>query len=167
MQFLTAKTLSYIRVACLVTISYLLVKDPEFLGNLGFVLLLGQAMEVPYAKLDKANPLVGAAAVVFASLALSDLIPLMADNIAYFETVVPTRLTMYFGIAAYSYLDNKSAVSNSLIFTYAFFEIWFNFLIYNNLRDEKYYRMKKFVEEHGEKLQRAHDEQVRIVEIDE
>lgn len=124
-------------------------------------------MEVPIVVAKPENPLLGALSVIFGSLALSDLIPLMANNLEYFETIVPSRLAVYFILAAYGYLVKESILSNNWIFTYSFIEIWFNFLIYNNLKDEKYYRMKKFIEENGEAIQKAHDEQVRVVELDD
>ncbi|KAK6457790.1 increased loss of mitochondrial DNA protein 1 [Scheffersomyces xylosifermentans] len=167
MQFLTATSLLYIRVVFLLTIAFFLVRDPEKVGGAGFVVLLGQAMQVPIGFIKAGDPLLGILAVVFSSLAIGDVIPLLANNIDYFETVVPTRLAFFFGLAAYAYLINDSVLSNALIITYSFLEIWFNFLIFNNLRDEKYYRMKTFIEENAEAIQRAQDEQVRVVELDQ
>lgn len=167
MQFLSFTSMTYIRIVFLVTIAYFLVKDPSYITHSNFAILLGLAMQVNFASIDPKNPLLSLLAVVFASLALGDLIPLLAENLNFFETMVPTRLILYFFLAAYSYFAKTSVFSNNLIFTYAFFEIWFNFLIYNNLRDEKYYRVKKFVEENGDKIRDIQNEQVRIVELDE
>lgn len=166
MQFLTAKTILYLRVIFLITISYLLVQSPELVGNNGFALLMGQAMQVKYVKLEAENPLLGICSFLFFTLAISDIIPLLAENIDYFETVVPTRLTFYFGLAAFSYFAKTSIFSNNLVFVYSFFEIWVNFLIFNNLKDEKYYRIKKFAEENAEEIKRVSDQQVRIVELE-
>lgn len=149
------------------TIVFYLITDPESLSTAGFVILMGQAMQVPLLHLTPSSPLLGLAAITFTSLAISDVVPLIAENLAYFESLVPIRLGCYFILAAYIYLVPTSMVSNSLVITFAFLEIWFNFLIFNNLRDEKYYRMKKFVEENAEAMQRAHDEQIRVVEDDE
>lgn len=167
MQFLSAKILLYIRVLALVVVSFFLIKDPDALSMAGFIVLLGQAMQVPLIRLTPTNPLLGMTSVVFVTLALSDLIPLLAENWSYFENLVPIRLLGYFCLAAYIYFVPTSIVSNSLVITYVLFEIWGNFLIYNNLRDEKYYRMKKFVEENSEAIRTAHDEQVRVIELDE
>lgn len=167
MQFLTAKTLIYARIAILTTVSYVFVKDPTIITSSGFVMLLGQAMEVQFAKVDPSNPLLGFVALILFALALCDLVPIMAENLDHFDSLVPSRLAFYFCLCAYTYFAKLSIVSNSLVFTYSFLEIWLNFLIYNNLRDEKYYRMKKFIEEHGDEIRAAQDEQVRIIEVEE
>ncbi|KAK6202604.1 increased loss of mitochondrial DNA protein 1 [Scheffersomyces amazonensis] len=166
MQFLTAKSLLYGRVIFLLTISFYLVKDPEFLSTIGFVVILGQAMELPFVRLDSNNPLLGLLAITFGSLALSDVVPLIANNLDYFESLVPIRLSIAFGIASYTYFFKDSIISNGLIFTFSFFEIWINFLIYNNLRDEKYYRVKKYIEENADAIRQAQDDQVIVVEND-
>mmetsp|Transcript_4507 Transcript_4507/g.4985 ORF Transcript_4507/g.4985 Transcript_4507/m.4985 type:complete len:165 (-) Transcript_4507:54-548(-) len=164
MQFLSAKSLLYVRVLLLAVIAFFCIKDPSVLLESGFAVLLGQAMQLNIILLDTSNPLIGITAITFATLAISDLIPLLADNIEYFETIVPTRLFLYFGLAAYSYVTKSPIFSNNIIFVYSFFEIWFNFLIYNNLRDEKYYRIKKFIEENGDKLNP--DQAVKVAEVD-
>ncbi|KAI5955791.1 hypothetical protein KGF54_001293 [Candida jiufengensis] len=166
MQFLTGKSLLYIRILVLLIIAYYLVKDPDALSSAGFVILLGQAMQVPILKLNPNNQLIGLLSIFIVTTSLTDLIPLIAENWSFFETLVPTRLTFYFIITAYIYFVPFSIISNSLIITYTMFEIWINFLIYNNLRDEKFYRMKKYVEENVDALKQAQDEQIRIIERD-
>jgi membrane-bound acyltransferase YfiQ involved in biofilm formation len=167
MQFLTAKTLIYARITILTAVSYFFVKDPTFITSSGFVMLLGQAMQVQFAKVDPTNPLLGFVGVILFTFALCDLIPILAENLDYFDSLVPTRLAFYFALCAYTYFAKQSIVSNSLVFTYSFLEIWLNFLIYNNLRDEKYYRMKKFIEEHSDEIRAAQDEQVTIIKTDD
>ncbi|EDK43391.1 hypothetical protein PVL30_001539 [Lodderomyces elongisporus] len=164
MQFLTAKSLLYIRVVTLLVVSYYMLKDPEGLSTAGFVLLMGQAVQVPILRLAPSNPLLSIVSIFFATTALSDLIPLLAENWNHFETLVPVRLFAYFLIVAFTYFVPESAISNSLVVTYSMFEIWCNFLIYNNLRDEKFYRMKKFVEENADAIKQAQDEKITVIE---
>ncbi|KAI5966250.1 uncharacterized protein KGF55_000559 [Candida pseudojiufengensis] len=166
MQFLTGKSLLYVRVIMLLVIPYYLIKYPETISSAGFVVLLGQAMQVPILKLNPTNPLIGFLSIFMITTSITDLIPLIAENWPFFETVVPTRLFFYFLATAYIYFVPTSIISNSLIITYTMFEIWINFLIYNNLRDEKFYRMKKFVEENVDALKQAQDERVKIIERD-
>lgn len=167
MQFLTARTLLYARVLLLVAIGFFLVTDAGAVINSNFALLLGQAMELPMVQVSATNPLLGVLSVAVFAVAVADLIPLLADNVDYFETIVPTRLAAFFLLAGYTYFSDFELLANNVVFTYAFFEIWFNILIYSNLRSEKYYRLKKFVEEHGAEIQRRENEQVRVVELDE
>ncbi|KAI5967452.1 hypothetical protein KGF57_000395 [Candida theae] len=164
MQFLNAKSLLYIRVVALFVLAYYLVQDPEGLCSAGFVILLGQAMQVPALHLNSNSPVLGMLSVLVSTQALSDLIPLIAENWHYFETLVPVRLFFSFMLTAYMYFVPTSKISNSLVATYAMFEVWVNFLIYNNLRDEKFYRMKKFVEENANAIKQAQDDKVYVIE---
>ena len=63
----------------------------------GFIVLLGQAMQVPLIRLTPTNPFRNGFHCI--SLALSDLIPLLAENWSYFENLVPIRLLGYFCLA--------------------------------------------------------------------
>lgn len=162
MQFLTARSLLYVRVLCLAVLAFLIVTDPSALVGASFNILLGQAMELPIAQVSAENPLCGILGVVFGTLALADLIPLLAENLDYFDTMVPVRLMLFFALGAYTYFSSNPIVANNLVFVYAFFEIWCNFLIYNNLRDEKYYRLKRYVEDHADEIKQHEDAQIRV-----
>lgn len=162
MQIFSATTLLYARVLLLLVIAFLLVTDPLSLVSANFMLILGQAMELPIALVSHENPLLGITAMFIGALALSDLIPLLADDLAYFESIVPVRLTLSFALGAYTYFSDYAVIANNLVFVYAFFEIWFNFLVFNNLRDEKYYRLKKYAEEHAEEIKELSGDQIRL-----
>ncbi|GMM35424.1 Ilm1 protein [Saccharomycopsis crataegensis] len=60
----------------------------------------------------------------------------------YFENLVPLRLLFFFALTGYSYISENPLVANNLVSTYGFIEIWFNFVIFNNLREEKVKRYK-------------------------
>ena len=148
MQFLSARTMLYIRVCFLATITYYAVRDPSVIFNSGFVFLLGQAMELPTIQIEDFNdPIFGLIALAFGSLTLSEVVPLFSDNIEYFESIVPARLFVYFVVGFISYGGYSETLNNNVIFVYAFFEVWFNFLIFTNLRDERYKRVKKLLED--------------------
>lgn len=164
MQIFSATTLLYARVVLLLVIAFILATDPLGLVSANFMIMLGQAMELPIALVSKENPMLGITSMVFGSLALSDLIPLLADNLLYFESIVPVRLTLSFALGAYTYISDYEVIANNLVFVYAFFEIWFNFLVFNNLRDEKYYRLKKYAEEHAEEIKEQEGVEVRVAE---
>lgn len=165
MQFFTSKTILYARVVLLIALAYFLAVDPSMILESHFILLLGQAMELPMllptTKNESDSVLYGFISVLFGIQAISDLIPILADNVQHFETLVPTRLAIFFCLAAYSYMSTDLLLGNNVVFVYSFFEIWLNFLAYNNLRDERYYKVKHFVEEHGDQVQ-ADEDRVRV-----
>lgn len=166
MQFLTATSLLYGRIICLLVIAFLMATNPQKITGAGFTILLGQAMDLPVAHVSDENPLLGIVSIIFGTLAISDLIPLLAENIEYFETIVPTRLSLFFALGAYTYFSSYDTIANNIVFVYAFLEIWLNFLIFNNLRDEKYYRLKKYVEEHADEIQKQAGNDVNVVEVE-
>lgn len=164
MQFLSAKTLLYIRCVGQLWLAFLALTSPLTITMSSFPLLLGQAMRVPTVDASENNPMFGVVAVLFTLQAVSDLIPILAENVQYFDTVVPARLMFAFLLGLFCITSEYGLVANNLVFTYSFFEIWFNFLIYTNLRDDKYQRAKQYLEEHGEELRQQDGEQVVPVE---
>ena len=167
MQFLTAKTVLQLRVLGLLILLFLLLKDPVAVFNSNFAMLLGQAMRLPTVVVSPENPLLGLLSLFIAAFALSDLIPAMAENTSHFDTWVPIRLAFFFMLGAFCMISEYGPLANNVMFTYSFFEIWLNFLIFNNLRDEKYRRAKEFLEKHGDDMREMASEQVRPIENDE
>ena len=161
MQFFTSKTILYARVVFFFFLFYFAAVNPGYLLGSHFLLLLGQAMELPMIlpviETDGDSVFYGIISLLFGLQAVGDLIPLLAENVDYFETIVPTRLTIFFFLAAYAYISKSLTFGNNAVFVYSFFEVWFNFLIFNNLRDEKFYRLKHFVEKHGDQIQPSAD----------
>lgn len=164
MQFLTSRAVIYIRVILLLTAAFWVATDAKTLFHSNFVLLLGEAMRLPIIPVDPKSPANGMIALVLGLNALTDLVPCMADNVEFFDTLIPTRLFGFFMLTAYVYLVEDRIISNNVTFVYAFLEVWINFLIFNNLRDEKYNRLKDYLKEHGEDLMREAGEQVRVVD---
>lgn len=164
MQFLTSKTLLYTRSGFLLWLAFYLLKNPVAVTSVNLSILLGQAMRLPIIEASPNNPLFGVLSLFISVSAISDLIPAIAENTAYFETIVPVRLFGFFVVGAFCLISDYSLIANNLVFTYTFLEIWINFVIFNNLRDEKYYRAKHYLEEHGEELRNNAAAQVVPVE---
>lgn len=163
MQFLTSRSVIYIRVILLLTAAFWIATDAQSLFHSNFVLLLGEAMRLPIIPVENKSVLNGIISLLLVFLAVNDLIPCMADNIQYFETAVPARLLFYFMLAGYIYMVEDRMFSNNVTFVYSFLEVWINYLIFMDLREERYLRLKTYINEHGEELQREQDEQVRAV----
>ncbi|ODQ79349.1 hypothetical protein BABINDRAFT_161758 [Babjeviella inositovora NRRL Y-12698] len=114
--------------------------------NSGFVLLLSTSMQLPIVEIDDYNPIFGILALLFGVLAMSDLVPLFEANTMYFESITPSRLVVFFSLAAYSYLGDSLYFCNNIVFIYCFMEVWFNMLLFSSLKDEKYTRIKAEIE---------------------
>ena len=95
MQFLTSKTLLYARVAFLLWLAFYLLKNPVAITSVNFSILLGQAMRLPIVDVSPNNPLFGVLSLFISMVAISDLFPAIADNIAYFETLIPSHEPSY------------------------------------------------------------------------
>lgn len=160
MQFLTANIVLYLRIALLLWLAFMLVKNPVAVTGANISILLGQAMRLPTIQVTPTNPLFGVISIFVSAYALGDLVPLLSENIAYFENLVPVRLMFFFILGGFCICSNFGLIANNLVFTFTFLEIWLNFLVYNNLKTEKYTRVKTYLEEHGEELRKTADAQV-------
>lgn len=130
------------------------MKDPTILTEKTLIVILQQALGLKHFSLfkefDEFIPLIS---VLFAFLGVSDIIQLMSSNTMFFESIVPVRLSLFFIVAACGYfLKDGFILGYDCIFIYCLFEIWFNFLVYNLLRQEKFARNKKYEENLEQKL---------------
>ncbi|CCH44849.1 putative membrane protein [Wickerhamomyces ciferrii] len=145
MIFISSKTANYLRCCFLFTLSFYMIKDPQTITDQPLLILFGQAMNVERGVINDLNEkTLGLVSLLFFSLGLIDFMQLLVDNVKYFESIIPLRLTIFFGIASYSYMIPTSPFHNDLVFSYSFLEIWFNFLLYNVIREEKHKRNQKF-----------------------
>lgn len=167
MQFLSSKAVLYLRIIGLTALLFLLLKSPTSIFNANFSLLLGQAMRLPTVTVSNENPLLGLVALFVFGVALSDLVPLMAENTQHFETLVPVRLGFFFFLAIFCMISEYGPIANNIVFTYSFLEIWVNFVLFTNLRDEKYKRAREFLEKHGDEMREMANERVRPINDDE
>ncbi|KAH3679111.1 hypothetical protein WICPIJ_008719 [Wickerhamomyces pijperi] len=161
---ISSTTAIYLRSCFLLTIAYYLIKDSTTLTEQTLIVILHQALNLKHLSLtlefDEFLPLIS---LLFISLSITDLVQLSFKNHSFFESVVPVRLSLFFIIAGLSYFLKSDGFlfGNDCIFVYCLLEIWFNFLIYNLLRQEKFERNKKFEAKLEDKLleiQQAADE---------
>lgn len=130
------------------------------------LLLFGQAMEMDHGAINQHNQnVIGLFSLFFSSVAIVDLVQLVANNSKYFESIVPTRLILAFVIATVSYLKHDSILHNDFVFVLSFLEIWFNFLIYNVLRQEKVARTNKLKERFAKELLEAEQDSEKYDEL--
>lgn len=95
-------------------------------------------MDLPALQMSRYSAQLGLFGVVFALLAVCDLVPLLEDNKQYFFSMVPTRLTIFFILTTVSYWgQDYYYLHNNVVFIYSFVEVWLNFLIYNSIREER------------------------------
>lgn len=138
MGILSSTNVLYLRIAFLTTIAFFCIKDVNSILQNSYFLVLTHAMNLPILTLSQYSGQLGLFSVLFAMLAVADLLPLLERNRKYFESVVPFRLTLYFIIVICSYLmEDTLYVHNNAVFIYSFAEVWMNFVIFNSLREER------------------------------
>lgn len=151
MGLLSAVNVLYARIAFLLTITFFCFKNVNSILDNSYFEVLTHAMNLPALTMSQYSAQLGLFGIIFALMALMDLIPLLEDNKMYFYSIVPTRLLAFFLLTAASYLlENSLYLHNNVVFIYCFCEVWLNFIIYNSLRDEKqedYKNRTKFVTE--------------------
>ncbi|CAI4034516.1 hypothetical protein SMKI_10G3090 [Saccharomyces mikatae IFO 1815] len=137
-QALNSTNVAFFRVAFLFTISFFCLKNVNSILENTYFLVLTQAMNLPQLTLSRYNGQLGLFALLFALNGIHDLIPLLENNVGYFQSIVPARLLLFFILTAISYLwESNLYVHNNSVFIYCFAEVWINFLLYNAIREEK------------------------------
>lgn len=120
------------------TLAFFSVKDVELILNHNFIIILARAMYLPELHIPRHSAQLGMVSVLFFLLAVSDLLPLLENNLAYFDSVVPFRLLAFFVLAGVSYLrESNLYFHNNAVFVYCFCEIIMHFMIYTAIKDDQ------------------------------
>ncbi|AGO10620.1 AaceriABR166Cp [[Ashbya] aceris (nom. inval.)] len=131
-------TVIYARIGFLLTLAFFSVKDVELILNHSFIIILARAMNLPELHIPRHSAQLGMVSVLFFLLAVSDLLPLLENNLAYFDSLVPFRLLAFFILALVSYLrESNLYFHNNAVFVYCFCEIIMHFMIYTAIKDEQ------------------------------
>ncbi|KAH3664399.1 hypothetical protein WICMUC_005784 [Wickerhamomyces mucosus] len=131
----------YLRCCFLLAVVFYLFRDPKTVVDQPFMLVVYQALEIPHCEINRELDETFNLGLFFIfNLSFTDFVQLAVRNNVYFDSIVPVRLVLFFGLAFWIY-SYKTA--NDLIFLYCFIEIWFNFFIYNSLKQERYERIKR------------------------
>ncbi|KAF2854566.1 hypothetical protein T440DRAFT_415919 [Plenodomus tracheiphilus IPT5] len=150
-----------------ITLAALLLKNPATLARQGVVLVLGQSMQLPNPRdFNKPTAATAFLAVLFAFIGLTDLTALsLSDEVfdQFWGTQTPVRLVFLFSLTGYAYMSKEggmfaprthdyamssgATLSNSIIFTWAFFELVIWFFVYTSLRQEKQEKLNKIIEQ--------------------
>ncbi|QHS74344.1 Ilm1p [Saccharomyces paradoxus] len=137
-QALNSTNVAFFRVAFLFTIAFFCLKNVNSILQNTYFLVLTEAMNLPQLTLSRYNGQLGLFALLFALNGIQDLIPLLENNVKYFQSIVPFRLLIFFILTGISYLwESNFYVHNNSVFIYCFAEVWINFLLYNAIREEK------------------------------
>lgn len=145
----------------------MLVFSPKSVIEYSGLLLLAQSMDLPLLMVNEKSPIYGSIGVVLLFLVISDLGPLMESNYEYFDITVLLRLIFSFSLCIFCYFaDSKSNVMlcNSVVFTFAFSEVWFGILTYSTLKEEKINRARSVVKESELLKQKYERDQLSVEE---
>lgn len=138
MAILSSFNLLFVRISFLFTLAFFCLKDVNSILNNSYFDILTQAMGLPAVQMSRYSGQLGLFSVVFALLAITDLIPLLEENKQFFFSMVPTRLTIFFILTSVSYWgQDYYYLHNNVVFVYCFAEVWLNFLIYSSIREER------------------------------
>lgn len=133
-MLVSAQTLLLNRAVFLWICAFFLLYRPEAIYKNLFVLAVSQRLPQVYAGSgDALAPLV---ATLFAIEGLQDFTLLFEDRyLETFRVILPTRLIVYFVVAALSYMQ-VSIFAVGPLFAYCFAEILLNFWIFSAIREE-------------------------------
>ncbi|GMM31631.1 Ilm1 protein [Martiniozyma asiatica (nom. inval.)] len=137
MALFSSRFLLSTRLLCLLYTCYQLIFSPKTVIEYSGVFVLASSMQLPLLMVNEKSPIYGSIGVVLLFSIVSEIGPLLENNHEYFEISVLLRLCAALALSAYSYLGSNVALCNSVVFFYAFAEVWFGILTYTTLKDEK------------------------------
>lgn len=168
MAWLSSVTAIYLHSCVLFTAAFYLLRGSYEFLNSPLVIVLGQAMLMNRGTIsaDKGGgQVMGIISLLLAAIGLTDVSQLVERNHVYFESVIPTRLLVSFALAGYGYLFETSFLHDDLVFTLLCVEIWFHFVIYNVVREEKHDRNRKYEEKLEAELLEIQQDDEKFTEI--
>ncbi|KIW03265.1 uncharacterized protein PV09_05485 [Verruconis gallopava] len=140
-----------------ITLAYYFLVNPRMIAEQNFVLLMGNAMDMPHVSdFGKATPVTAFLALVLGFFGISDLIAVSITEpiaIEYWSAVTPLRLLVLFPLTAYTYLHQpdyfgklkgkmhqaspSDNLKNSLTFSFCFIETVLWFWVYVSLKEQR------------------------------
>ncbi|GAB7333853.1 hypothetical protein MBLNU13_g05977t1 [Cladosporium sp. NU13] len=135
-----------------ITVAWFFLTAPRRVVDQNVVFMLGESMRLPHiATMDKSSEASAFIAVLLTFFGLSDLTAASLDALPaleYWLANVPVRLTVLFGVTAYSWLFSEDGylgptlgagrhLCNSWVFTFAFMELMIWYWIFISLREER------------------------------
>lgn len=142
--------------------AFLLARDPVAITQQPLVIVVGQAMMLKTGTMSSNNETNSLIITGLVLLGATDLVQLGVKNWKYFEGVLPLRLVISFALGAWVYYKPSSILHNDLAFIFLFVEMWFHFVLYNFVRQEKDERKKRFEERLEQELLKAQQDGVDV-----
>lgn len=147
MAWVSASTAIYLHCCLLFTAAFYLAKDAQRVSDSVLLMVICQAMRLDHGALGAHADATAVLVVLLSVVGLTDVVQLVVDNTLYFESMVPSRLTLAFLMACWGYMFEGSMLHDDVVFALLFVEVWFHFVVYNIVRQEKHERNKRLEEE--------------------
>lgn len=125
MTILSIRNQVLLYTTLLSSLSFFCLIKPEVILQQGTILLLADAMEIPNYPYT-ANSL-APAGFVLAVLTLVYFVILVRNDMAFLSALAPLRFIMSFAICGWSYFSSNIRTGNSLIFTFGFGDMIFQY----------------------------------------
>lgn len=140
MALFTSEFIIKCRAATYILLSILCFKNISALTTNNSLVTFSIAMRLPQVVINESSIIVGILSVFLFNIGLLDVLSLIHyEKIKshFYKDFVFIRLTSAFVITFISYF-NKVNVKwhNNFVFLYGFIELWFNFIIYNCIKEE-------------------------------
>ncbi|KAK9380887.1 increased loss of mitochondrial DNA protein 1 [Kockiozyma suomiensis] len=138
-MILSTRNICMVHFTLLNAICYKLLTAPADISGHGLVFILGRAMRLPDAQFSKDDPAIGLVVIVLMQLSIVDIAAYIDPSISFLSIAVPFRLTLSFIVSGVGYFSQGEniALSNSVVFTFSFLEVIFQFWLYVSVRDDR------------------------------
>ena len=140
MALFTSEFIIKCRAATYILLSVLCFKNISALTTNNSLVTFSIAMRLPQVVINESSIIVGILSVFLFNIGLLDLLSLIhygKIKAHFYKDFVFIRLTSAFVITFISYFNKVNFKwHNNFVFLYGFIELWFNFIIYNCIKEE-------------------------------
>ncbi|KTW27092.1 hypothetical protein T552_02584 [Pneumocystis carinii B80] len=114
------------------TLSILCIFYPDKVLKQGIIYVLGDAMNLARPSRDPSGIVI--VGMLLFQLSWIYLFALLKMNLTFFKDLAPLRTIQAFALILWIYFSNNPAISNGLTFTYAFFDLIWQFWMFVSFR---------------------------------
>ncbi|KAL6926412.1 hypothetical protein ACO0SA_003901 [Hanseniaspora valbyensis] len=140
MALFTSKFITGTRACAYIFLALVTFKNITLITKNNSLVTFSIAMRLPQVLINDSSIIIGILSVFFLNIGILDLLILSHyDKIKehFYKDYVFVRLALAFIITFVSYFNKfNTKLHNNFVFLFGFIELWFNFIIYNCLKEE-------------------------------
>ncbi|KAG4300936.1 hypothetical protein PCANB_002738 [Pneumocystis canis] len=131
-MFIHVQTILESYLVILFTLSFISILRPTLILEQGLIYVMGDAMNLARPENNPTTIVMGG--ILLFQLFFLYFFALLKTNLMFFKDLAPFKTTQAFLLVLWIYFSNNPIISNGLTFTFAFFDLIWQFWIFISFR---------------------------------